>query len=405
MIRSKLVAELFNALFLSRVPFMVLSSFEHIDGTHGDIDLYVPHEQQNNFLRVLRDKGWYGRREPSSYTFKSFYYKVEPPQLIALDVKFSLLFGSEPNTLLEAWEPERIVREAVCESDGYLRPRGTDLLLLYLAHVTHEKKMFTQRHLQILQRYAELYKSEVPSGDAMYQALVHLAEISDIGASRIAAEELLRKVFIDLGPSQRFSRKGRRSVEEFRILFLGADGSGKTTVIDALRQKLNVKTSKLYLGEHDWAIPLIGHLYHKILSKTLRLPIIFLFYPLDLLLRRMGTRQGGIRVVLIDRIPGFPFISGGTLAAIYRAAIGRIDFIVHLTGDPETMYGRKREGTLGKTRYNIEKWDQVVRFWAVPHLTIDTTEKTLDETITYCLNAISSDDRFQKTFFKKINIA
>ena len=84
-------------------------------------------------------------------------------------------------------------------------------------------------------------------------------------------------------------------------------------------------------------------------------------------------------MLLVDRLPGRPFMRGGALMHFYRSLLPRPDLVVLLTGDPDTIVQRKQgETNLARTRSEMAKWETVAkRTGARQILHINTTENDL----------------------------
>jgi len=144
------------------------------------------------------------------------------------------------------------------------------------------------------------------------------------------------------------------------VALIGADGTGKTTLVDAFARTLDVKMERFYLGQKKFVLPLTGRWVAsqgRFRSELFR----WVLYPLDLRCRtlgmfipKFGSRQ--MPVVLIDRLPMFPFEGRSwLLERIYRFALPRIDLLVLLTGDADLIYGRKAEGEKSELLRNMRK--------------------------------------------------
>lgn len=201
------------------------------------------------------------------------------------------------------------------------------------------------------------------------------------------------------------------------VFFIGTDGAGKTTAVQAVEDILPVlKISRLYLGEKQWAIPLIGRLYQS-KNRFLKILSLRLFYPIDLWLRvRQKRKDGRHRLFLVDRIPGFPFVweeRTSELEFMYLKTLPYPDLIVFLTADPSVLQERKKGESTVRTLLQIEadaeKWREVYgvlsfRYLQVKCLRVDTTSLNKDEVALVVVQKILNDPRFSERIFKKVEL-
>lgn len=144
------------------------------------------------------------------------------------------------------------------------------------------------------------------------------------------------------------------------IAFIGADGTGKSTLVEALTENLDQPVKNLYLGQKQFVLPLIGRWATS--EGRLRSAIFhWITFPIDLRLRTLGLLARKLlrrehQIVLIDRLPSFPFEGRSrTLKTIYKFALPRIDMLVLLAGDADIIYSRKPEGSKQNLLRNMEK--------------------------------------------------
>lgn len=147
------------------------------------------------------------------------------------------------------------------------------------------------------------------------------------------------------------------------IIFLGQDGVGKSTLLKAVTDALPMKTVSGYLGigQDGWRLG-----FAKALSKQHKgclgnALFWYLALPVELLMRRVPMlRQGRGRVVMIDRVPGFPLLSNRVSFWLYRTILPRPCMVVLLTGDPVQIAARKPdETTQERTEKELRKWKRV----------------------------------------------
>jgi hypothetical protein len=178
---------------------------------------------------------------------------------------------------------------------------------------------------------------------------------------------------------------GKRSV----VVFLGTDGAGKTTLVQNL-EGVGGRTERLYCGmslETKWALPPARSLYVRHLRSDNQLAraltgtlFWYLLFPLELLCRRVVHSSGDTSgILLVDRLPGRPFLCGGALMQVYRLLLPRPDWAILLTGDARAIARRKRgETNLVRTKSEMAKWETVAhRTGAREILYLDTTDNDL----------------------------
>lgn len=176
------------------------------------------------------------------------------------------------------------------------------------------------------------------------------------------------------------------------IVFLGADGSGKTTLVKALSRAAAGETASLYLGEKHFYISFVEHVFQlkdlaaprSLIRRLLEAPYRYVLLPLDIMCRSHSVRRSGkCRVILIDRVPGFPFAPGTRLLrAIYRWVLPKPDLVVFLHGDPVVLAARKPDATREGIARDCEKFRKVAHaLGASKVLEIDTGSSDRSKTL------------------------
>jgi len=387
---NKEMLDLFKAMEGENIPYFLLSNFEELGNieSKNDIDIFVGDFQKEIFLKILNEKGWLKRREEPSLPFHNFYYKITPDILISLDVKFYLRFGQDVDFSWALKNEAALINNRVKNTAGVYRPKGLLLILISLIRMLKEKSSLEEKYLKRLDDYLKLYESEEEEKGkfAKIGALIRQKEW----------QKILDEYFERLSLKKIFKKPKKRFGLGYTVIFLGTDGSGKTTAIKNIKEKVDFKFSELFLGENKWAVPLIGKIYQKRKLPFLNYLTLYFLYPLDLFLRVLRIYRGGKeRIILIDRIPGFPLLANKILAAIYKFVIPKPDLAILLTGSPQTIWERKKENSLSDTERDILKWDKVISLLSGKKYIIDTTNKSIQEVTDIAIHEFLSDDNFR----------
>jgi len=414
----EIIENLFKKLRKRNISYVVISNYFYKKQRGGDIDLYVPIESKSIFLKTIESLGFQQRKKPSMLPNHNFYIFFNGFISIVLDVKHDLSFYM-PNGCIWIYKSLLEVipnRQKIEES---FRPKGFDAIILYIAHcISLEKKVLEKRHLDNLKFYIKKFRNEVNDREELRIVENLFSSIHDIGLMEFTKElsKILKQFFII---KKRFIwwykfKNSFRFGSGFKILFLGADGTGKTTLVRKLKEKLPFSNRILYLGmgKDGWLMKWIQK-YQKFCNDNywagrLRFIIIFtwLFLPLELFLRQLKISfHSKYANVLIDRFPGYPFLTGKVLKWLYRHLLPKPDLIILLGGDPESIATRKpTEVSKGRVELEHRKWIKVAKEINTSHvLKLDTVDNDLNKCLEKILLTIKDHPEFKKKMFKPIS--
>lgn len=381
-------SSLVSQLHSQGIKYFLLTDFE-ADLLSRDIDLYVHSDFKVQFEDLLSQLGWYKRKELPQHINHHFYFS--PDLEIYLDIKYDLSFANGKQSCFTYLLAEEAIGRATLNNIGLYRPQGADAILLYAAHLAYkERGGLEQKHKQYLCHYLNLYSAELKTLNPATPSAIsnwltnsfpnHTLELQQAIASYFHKEDR------PMVRNERFGKYGYG----MKILFLGTDGSGKTTLIQAVQEKINLKARKLYLGmgENGWTTQASKRVYNHrfnivLFDKMLSLVKNFILLPSEFMLRIAPVKvRSRFSLVLIDRFPGSVFMNGRPFSSfLYRTILPKPDLVFFLHAAPEVLVQRKPEElTLERSIADIKKFKQVADSVSGGNfISIDTSHITIDE--------------------------
>ena len=168
-----------------------------------------------------------------------------------------------------------------------------------------------------------------------------------------------------------------------KILLIGVDGSGKTSLSQALAAYLDGRY--LYLGEKYFCLKFLEKLNKE--SRVVNIFYLIVLLPLDLYFRWNAVRRS--KVLLVDRVPSWSWSKNRLLRFIYNLALPRFDCVVFCTGSVEVFFERKREKSIQLLHKDNEKWRRFFNDVQAPvKIELDTSRQTLEESLLLVYNQI-----------------
>ena len=158
------------------------------------------------------------------------------------------------------------------------------------------------------------------------------------------------------------------------ILFIGSDGTGKSTVIKNLQDSLRLKSISYNLGQSNigWAINLNKRLFNNYFLKKIKIANFFLL--IDIILRRIKMlRHSNNKLILIDRFPGFIFLNTNFINNLIRLLLPKPNLVILLIASYKTRKKRKPS----EIKNDQSKWYAVAKYLNCETLKLSTDKSKL----------------------------
>lgn len=156
-----------------------------------------------------------------------------------------------------------------------------------------------------------------------------------------------------------------------RILFVGTDGSGKTSLSESCLESVP-EAQYFYYGLKDYKISFLKYM------NTDRFYFRYLFFPIECVLRNISLPQNG--VVLIDRMPGWIYTRNNIGSRVLRLLMPKIDLLILCDAPEDVIFARKPEREVESLRKDRKKWmDFYQRFPAPQKIIIDTDKNNIQQ--------------------------
>lgn len=401
------------------VPYLLLSEFT--GGVGGDLDLYIPLSAAEQFEAFCRAKGVLQQSRPTKYPHHFFYF-VQVPGLrpVRLHVKFELAFWDQQESAyrIAAFQAEALDKAVRAES-GVI-PEAWHLILLYAAKCAFVERMsLERRQLEQLCRYIEQFLPSLASfPDRVRTARDITDAITACEFDRVSSPRRIRHVIDKHFPFQKpkIEKKVRPTIARrwgppaYCVLFVGCDGAGKSTLVDAVQKALELPAIRLYagLGANEWMLPGVYRFWK--FAEGLRLPMRYAalalclgwLFPLEFLIRRLRrTLLARNCVVLVDRYPEYAFlgVKGKYLSRLYSWVLPLPDVVVEVSAPIEVLVQRRPgELTADSARERVNQSNSLARVFekrGAKWIQLETVARGPEDAATWLVQEMWRSDKFR----------
>src|SRR3989338_538931 len=401
---------IFSIFNQNQINYLVLRNYFPIEELNhsADIDLFIMPKDFYQARKLLKKLGWQKRLIPRNDFGHEEWFKFDKMEnkIFHLDLQNYLKVFSQ---YLRKKQLAMIFYSAIKLDNTFFVPSSTVALILLLSRVTFEKEKIEPKNLISLKnlwpqvKLVKNYQNEIKE---IFGEQASLA-VSKLNDSKIIDYNFYQNLKINfsnnfkfkeffLGYYQKMKLIFYKILMIFRpiklIVFLGVDGSGKSTLISYLAEFSPIFRAKLYLGWNNYFFPFLEKLDKPKKNKLAAKISFFLFHlilPFDYFgryLKAKITAKYGFLVA--DRYPLPKRESDqNNLSGRFRAFSLLLTYLLLpgpnilfiLGGDPNLIWQRKKEGSYDKFLAEYQRCLEAAKIFSCEKTIIDTT-KTFDQT-------------------------
>lgn len=416
---------IFLAMNKEKIRYIVLRNYLPIDNLNfgDDIDIFVHPIDIEKLKKILIKNGWKLRKIPREDWGHTGAFKISSSchKVYMLDIQTNLFFSKDRIKIVDK---NTIINKRKFLNNSIFAPNEVHGFFLYIFRLALEKDSLNDKHffqakilwekcreninyLKIIEKdfdhfiYKELIKiinnRELITDREYYKKLAINLRKNYPPCKANSILELWQKLKIRLSQYKNLFNKINL------IVFIGVDGSGKTTLINKLREKSPVFKTQLYLGWNNYFFKWIGKLnrrtnfFSKKARKLADRILFFIFHlllPFDFLIRYLRAKsQAKYGIIISDRYPlpkkNFGIYRKLSLSFTYFL-LPRPSMLFIIDADPEKIWKRKKEGNYEKFKAEVERINNANNIFKCKTVIINTDcfikesfNKTLQELISY----------------------
>tara|TARA_B100001057_G_C22820732_1_gene939272 strand:- start:585 stop:1625 length:1041 start_codon:yes stop_codon:yes gene_type:complete len=329
--------------------YLLLSdnSIHSLKNQNKDLDLYIDPSQKDEFENFIKKLFFFKRIEKvKNYPQRFFYYNKKNYYKYSLDIMYEISLKKY-------------------------------LILKYIYSKTNDALN------------SRLKKNNIYFTDK--SALKQIRSITKNKNLKKFNKNILNKISIDININ--FYRRSNY------ILFIGSDGTGKTTLIKCLQQRLKIKSIVYKFGqsENSWYLKINKIFYNNYLMNKINISKFFLF--VDILLRRISMlRYSNNKLVLIDRFPGFAFQKKSWANYLIKFFLPKPDLIILLQANNAIRKKRKPK----EIKNDQSKWDNVSKSINCETFKLSTSYLKISLSCNNIIQKIFSKEKFTNKILTKL---
>jgi thiamine kinase-like enzyme/thymidylate kinase len=427
---TALLRTLFYELNKSKIEYLVLRGNQSIEemASSMDIDILVSKKEKDNFKSILLNLGWLPRRHQWGRYPHIFYdHKGESERVaVTLDIVDSLIFGTELYKLLNH---HRIFRTAE-ENDGIKVPNPWITYFLFILHICFDKGKISESNLQ---RAKDMWvicckrKNDIGVLTSIFGERAH--KVIEMFASateswnqdslytlkrEILKLKIIRKYKTKAIYDKWLNRLKMAFLRPFRVVIIGVDGSGKSTLTKLLLEKNTGYISTGYLGYRQYSTS-IAHLLFRLQKKS-RLEsithkflslLVLIWTPIDMR-KRMFNAEAWRPSVVYDRHPEYEIQTNSIILRMRRRwasfIIPKPDMVVLCDGDPNVIWSRKKEMSIEQHIYYRDQLIEIFRKSNKEKYLIRTDNKPAYESYQNLVNILRNSESRERFLYQEYSL-
>lgn len=322
---SENLKKLFSELDQKNIQYVILRGYESVDEIEKgkDIDIYVEKKDKTECENLLHSLGWKKPKiNANMYPHVQYYYFGEE-RIYKLDVVYDIFFGRE---CYHYSKTDPLLRNRKKSEVGYI-PETTEALEMLIYHIAYDKNEISGHNWKRFLCETENYKKRKKTSEFLDEIVcaADQAEYADKTELLKKWKEIIKKYenccvdgkmkFCDIRKSYVKFKGHVRSLsvrlKRKDMVFVGVDGSGKSTIINKISAELPERTTVQYMGCRDYD-------NQKISMENGGITNLFRVY-VQMWKRYWKNRFQYGKIILFDRWPYEIFInSSGYKRKIYR---------------------------------------------------------------------------------------
>ena len=331
-----------------KIDFALLSSnnLKELKNNSKDIDIFIPSYSKKKFKDILKKYNFFERVEKiRGYKDRKFYLNVKNKNKYLIDAYFKLDFRKNFLTTFKFLKQNDLIKTRKLRNG------------IYFTDTKYFKHLFKAKNLK--KSTNEYLNSK---------------------------NGFLKNINLSIT----FNKNKKSNY----ILFIGSDGSGKTTQIDYFIRKFFMKSIKfnLGLGKNHWYLKL-NYLLYELFKISFLKKLIFI---IDIILRKLAiSRYSSNKIILIDRYPGYVFYKNNLINKIIKILLPKPNLVILMTAKANIRRKRKPKEYIKDEK----KWFELANKIGVKFAKVDTSNKKVSENYKFIEQIfLSNNENFKNIF-------